>query len=164
MIALQPVPGFGTFPDGRLRAGPFAMDDVSKLRILLREFGVHPGFQDDKGLVSRTPAGLVLSASGPCVRGYFMDSDGIEVSSSDLDALLLDAVTPGTPFRTSGHWCPDRERMIVSEATAIHDGHSVDWSRSRMIHYADGTVQPIGRAPLRAVHPFRRMMVAARHG
>ena len=145
-LVLRYVPGFGSFPDGRLRAGPFAVDGVGMLYLAMEKWRIRPGGKGTQGIVSQTPEGIMLSAQGEAVTGYLLDEEDLEVSRSDLDRFLLETVRPGAACRISGHWCPDPERMIVSEATAVHDGRVVTWMESRDIVHADGRRQNISRS------------------
>ena len=145
-FVLHMVPGFGTFPDGRLRAGPFnRMEHVGSLYVAMEKWGIRPGAEGSQGIVSLTAGGIMLSAQGEGVSGYLVDEEGLEVSETDLDRFIMDTVQPGTACRFMGHWCPDRDRMIVSEATAIHDARYVTWMQTRDIVHADGRRQNLIR-------------------
>lgn len=137
IVRLRPVPGFGTFPDGRLRAGPFIAESRGLSAEMARQ-RIFPGHECGTGHVSIIPDGLMLSASGTGVTGYFVDRDGIEASRSDLDRFILATVAAGTLFRVSGHYCPDRDVMISSEAVARHDGRHVTWQVMRRLRGRDG--------------------------
>jgi len=143
MITLRPVPGFGSYPDGRLRAGPFSASHVGELHRWMDRYGIAPGAKGDQGMVSQTPQGIMISASGPGVHGYFLDRDGLEASQDDTDRFLLAVIKAGSACTISGHWCPDETRMIVSNATALNAGGEIQWTNSRMIIHADGHVRPL---------------------
>lgn len=144
-LVLQMVPGYGQFPDGRLRAGPFDVAHVGALYLAMERWGVRPGAEGSQGIVSITPEGIMLSAQGEGVSGYLVDEEGLEVTETDLDRFIMETVRPGAACRITGHWCPDRDRMIISEATAVHDRRQVTWVQSRDILYSDGRRQTINR-------------------
>ena len=141
---LRPVRGFGQWPDGRLRAGPFVVEHVGALHRLMDLHGLRPGTSGDVAMVSQTVQGMMISAQGPGVHGYFLDHEAIEVGRSDMDEFILAAVPAGSVCEISGHWCPDETRMVTTTATAMHDGRWVDWTGHRQIIHADGRVQQIG--------------------
>ena len=136
---LRMVPNFGAFPDGRLRAGPFSVQTVGELYQAMDRWGIRPGAAGTQGMVSETSEGIMLSASGDGVMGYLLDTEALEVSISDLDAFIIQTVKPGMACRIDGHWCPDADRMIRSEALAVHDGNEVRWFETRDIFHRDGT-------------------------
>lgn len=138
-----PVAGFRAYPDGRLRAGPFALDDVGALNRLLEAHGVRPGARGDTGFVSQTAEGIMISAAGAGVKGYFLDESENEVERSVLDAFLLEALPRAGVCNISGHWSPDPDRSIHSQATAFCIGDRIEWLERRDIHHRDGTVTPI---------------------
>lgn len=146
-----PVAGFRAYPDGRLRAGPFNLHDVGALNQLLEYYGVRPGTPGDTGFVSQTADGIMISASGSGVKGYFLNEDGTEIDRDALDAFLLGALPDGGACNIAGHWSPDPDRSIHSQATAFRFGMRIDWLTQRNIHHRDGTVTPIlpraGEAP-----------------
>lgn len=144
-MIIRPVFGFGSFPDGRLRAGPFHLQNPTDLHMALDRHDIHPGTEGDAGMVSLLAGGIMLSASGAGVRGYFLDKEGLEAPGNDLDRFILRTVRAGAACSIGGHWSPDAERAIISEALAIHDGERVTWTRSRVIHHADGRNQIIER-------------------
>ena len=141
---LKRVPHFGKFPDGRLRAGPFRSMPVTSLQALMSRFGICLGEGNQTGMISATASGLMMSSSGSGVRGYFVDAEGLEISSTDLDRFILEATEPHTAIRISGHNSPGPESTVVSEATAMHDGHEVTWSAQRVIQNDRGGMQMIG--------------------
>lgn len=144
-MIIRPVFGFGSFPDGRLRAGPFHFQNPSELHVALDRHGIHPGMEGDAGMVSLLAGGIMLSAAGAGVRGYFLDGEGLEAPGNDLDRFILATVRAGAACSIAGHWSPDAGRAIISEALAIHDGRHVTWTMSRVIHHADGRYQVIAR-------------------
>lgn len=145
-LIIRPVFGFGSFPDGRLRAGPFNLSGPGELNLAMERHGLRPGVEGDIGAASLMAGGIMLSASGAGVRGYFLAQDGYEIPLQELDAFILHTVAVGKACMISGHWSPDADRSIVSEAVAVHDGRRVTWSRSRIIHTASGEQQVIMRA------------------
>lgn len=145
-LVIRPVFGFGSFPDGRLRAGPFHLQNPTDLNVIMARHGIRPGGEGDVGVVSLMAGGIMLSAAGAGVRGYFLDSENLEIPGNDIDAFLLEAVRPGAACAISGHWSPDASRAIISDAVAVHDGRRVTWSKSRVIHHADGQQQVIARS------------------
>ncbi|WP_027234124.1 hypothetical protein [Leisingera caerulea] len=159
-LVLRYVPGFGTYPDGRLRAGPFNADGVGMLYLAMDKWGIRPGAEGSQGIVSQTPEGIMLSAQGEGVTGYLLDAEGLESSRSDLDGFILETVRPGAACRINGHWCPDPDRMIVSEATAVHDGRYVTWVETRDILHRDGRRQNISRSLPVALPAQRALRIA----
>lgn len=146
-----PVAGFRAYPDGRLRAGPFNLHDVGALNRFLEDYGVRPGARGDTGFVSQTSDGIMISASGSGVKGYFLDETGVEIERGMLDAFLLEALPENGACHIAGHWSPDVDRSIHSQATAFRFGKRIEWLERRDIHHRDGTVTPIlpraGEAP-----------------
>jgi len=146
-----PVAGFGSYPDGRLRAGPFPLRDVGALNRKLEAYGIRPAAPGDTGFVSQTAEGVTISAAGAGVRGYFLDNEELEADRGDLDAFLLDVLNQGCAIHIDGHWSPDPERTIISSATALHLGDRISWSERRDIHHSDGSILQIlprpGEAP-----------------
>lgn len=159
VVTLFPVPGFGSYPDGRLRAGPFHVRSAPELQRLLDRSGLRPGRTGDVGFVSQMATGIHLSASGPGVTGYLLDSDDLEAARSDLDMFIIHAVAPGVPCHVAGHWSPDPDCTIQSDATAIHDGTDVIWAERRMLMRADGS-QKVIKATAPAALPARRLRLA----
>lgn len=158
-VLLFPVPNFGSYPDGRLRAGPFHLQSAPELQVLLDRHGLRPGSEGDTGYVSQMANGIHLSACGAGVTGYLLDQEGLEASRSDLDLFIMRAVTAGTPCQISGHWSADPARTIVSEATAVHDGCDVIWTERRIILHSDGS-QHVIKAAAPAALPWRRSLRA----
>lgn len=138
-----PIAGFGKYPDGRLRAGPFPFRDVGALDRMLARFGIYPASPGDTGFVSLTADGIMVSAAGEGVRGYFIGEDGLEADRSDLDDFLMAALPVGASVQIGGHWSPDPDRTIISNATALRLEDWIDWSERRDIHHRDGCVTPI---------------------
>lgn len=148
-LVLRVTGGFGKYPDGRLRAGPFSYSEVGALHVAMKKWGIRPGGPGTTGYVSMAAGGVMLSAQGEGVSGYLVDSDDLEVTEDDLDGFILESVAPGVACRISGHWMPDPDRMIESEATAFHDGSEVTWISRREIIHADGRREVLHRsAPL----------------
>lgn len=145
-LILRMVPGFGTFPDGRLRAGPFDVAGPGCLYREMERFGLRPGVGGTVGMVSETAEGIMLSASGDGVFGYLLDSEALEASRTDLEEFLMATIRPGRRWSMTGHWCPDPDRMIRSEALAWHDGSEVFWQESREILHRDGRLETISRS------------------
>lgn len=137
-LIIRPVFGFGSYPDGRLRAGPFNFRQPGELNLALDRFDLRPGGPGDVGMVSMRNDGIYLSAQGAGVRGYLLDLEEMEAPSSDLDAFMLVAADPGVACRVSGHWSPGPDMDIISDAVAIHDGRRVSWTASRRIERSDG--------------------------
>lgn len=158
-LVLRIVPGFGTFPDGRLRAGPFDVEHVGALYMAMEKWGIRPGADGSQGMVSLTPEGIMLSAQGEGVTGYLVDDEGLEVTDTDLDRFIIETVRPGSACHITGHYCPSRDLMIASEATAVHDGSYVTWVQTRDMLHADGRRQNINRTSPIAVpdRPFLKL-------
>jgi hypothetical protein len=111
---------FKGFPDGRLRAGPFPFESISEISQKMTEFGMFIGDDSQKGWVSWTARGMMISASGPSVRGYFLEKDGLEVEQDRLEAFLMSCLPLGSAVTVSGHYqeCPDV--MVCSKAVYHH--------------------------------------------
>lgn len=138
-VLIRPVFGFGSYPDGRLRAGPFNLRNPTDIHLALKRHMLRPGCEGDAGMVSAMSDGVYLSSSGAGVRGYFLDDEGLEAAASDLDSFVIESVHRGRACTLSGHWSPDPDRTIISEAVAVHDGALVSWIRSRIIRFRDGS-------------------------
>lgn len=145
-LILRMVAGFGTFPDGRLRAGPFDVPGPGRLYQQMDRFGLRPGATGTVGMVSETAEGIMLSATGDGVFGYMLDTEALEASRTDLEEFLVATIRPGRRWSMAGHWCPDPDRMIRSEAIAWHDGVEVFWQESREILHRDGRLETISRS------------------
>lgn len=146
MVKLRRIAGFGQAGDGRLRVGPFLPEVETSLAADMGRHDIYLGEGERPGLLSATLEGLMLSASGAGVRSYFVDSEGQEVARSNLDALVLDAVAPQTPFRIQGHHMIDSETMVRSEAMLIHDGETVIWNEMRVLLRENGERRMLSRA------------------
>ena len=138
-----PIAGFGKYPDGRLRAGPFPIRDIGVLDRMLAGYAIYPAAPGDTGFVSLTADGVMISAAGEGVRGYFLGKDGLEADRSDLDEFLMAVLPPGASVQIGGHWSPDPDCTIVSNARALRLEDWVDWSERRDIHHRDGRVTQI---------------------
>ncbi|MEP3667921.1 MAG: hypothetical protein ABJN42_14450 [Roseibium sp.] len=139
---LQAVSGFGTYPDGRLRAGPFCIS-TEELSSLMTDLRIFPGENVPSGMISSIPSGLMMSAAGAGVTGYLVDDEGLEVSQTDLDQFVVKSTEQGALFRMSGHYCPEPKIMISSDAVAIHDGRHVSWHSIRRLRTPDGMERAI---------------------
>lgn len=146
MVKLRRIAGFGQPGDGRLRAGPFLRTAERTLATDMARNDIFPGEGERPGLLSANLEGVMLSASGAGVRSYFVDSEGIEVDRSNLDALVLETVAPQTPFRVQGHHMIDVDCMVRSDALLIHDGSRVIWSEMRVLLRANGERRILSRA------------------
>lgn len=137
-MKIDMVPGACEVHDGRLRAGPFA-GSVTVIRERLLGLGLRPGSGPfNRVVASRHAQGLVLSCAGPGACGYFLDGDGLEASSSDLEAFLHALLPDCGPSRISGHYRVDAFRMIESDAIFWRDRGGISGSERREIVSADG--------------------------
>lgn len=146
MVKLRRIAGFGQEGDGRLRAGPFRQEAEPVLASEMARHEIFLGEGERPGLLSATLEGVMLSASGAGVRSYFVDSDGLEVARSNLEALVLEVVAPQTPFRIQGHHMIDQSNMVRSDMMLIHDGKTVDWTEMRVLLREDGQRRILSRA------------------
>lgn len=159
-MRIKKVRGFSGLPDGRLRAGPF-VGPVSAIERRFSAFGIRPGDDDhDRVVASLHAQGVVISCTGPGVRGYLLDADGIEVSSSDLEALL-DILLPrrGGACRISGHYRLEPGHMIESDALFWRGLRGIEGSERRERVASDGTRKVI-RAGVINPDPALDRMVA----
>lgn len=137
-MRLVPVPAFTQIPDGRIRLGPVS-GPISHVRTSFCRFGLRLSrVGSDKVMVSRHAQGLVLSCSGPGVRGYLLDRDGLEAPSSDLDELMGRLLPRGGTCRVAGHYREEEDVMIETEALFWTAGTRVLSSERRELIRTDG--------------------------
>lgn len=133
--------------EGRLIAGPFRSGLLQDVEKSLRRHGVLCHKDGRRGSWSRVTGGYELHVEGAGIRGYFVDSEGLEVSQSDLDAAIMATVAPETDFHIRGLHQVDEDRMVAVSMKARHDGVSVIWGGSRSIISNDKApdVSPVNR-------------------
>jgi len=90
-------------------------------------------------MVSRHMQGLVLSCAGAGVRGYLLDPDKIEASSSDVDALMGFLLPERAVCRMTGHSRSEETLMVESEALFWRVDGQVLSSERRELIGTDGT-------------------------
>lgn len=134
-MILTEVNNFNRFPDGRLRAGPFPQDR-GRIEQILTRHNLQFGLNMSSGICSRTVNGIMISSSGPDVMGYMIGGDNIEVSSTDLEAFLMDVTDPGVSFTIEGHHCPDEDTMVTSSLSAWRSNGELMVSSRRVLERA----------------------------
>ena len=136
-MILTKVSNFRGFPDGRLRAGPFTCSR-KYLAACMRAHELHIDLDDGRALCSQTMRGMMVSAAGPGVHGYLLDTEGIEAPSTVLEAFLEDVVPADRSFVMEGHYCPDSSTMITSHLRAWWQAERLFISAERILETADG--------------------------
>ena len=129
---LEEVSNFAQYPDGRLRVGPFMVGPAEIARLLARH-GLHLGAANERGVCSTTMLGVMISCAGEGVMGYFLDEDGLEAPSSDVEDFLLAAVGPGTSFVVEGHHCPHKQSMVRSSMNPWRSNSDLVVSAQRLL-------------------------------
>ncbi|MFG6572333.1 hypothetical protein ACGYLO_12070 [Sulfitobacter sp. 1A13353] len=150
---LEEVSNFAQYPDGRLRVGPFLTGPEEIARLLAR-YGLHLGASNERGVCSTTMLGVMISCAGEGVKGYFLDEEGLEAPSSDVEDFLIEAVGPGTNFIIEGHHCPDQQSMVRSSMNAWQSEGDLVVSTQRALFTRDGErVTMLNQAPVSITSP-----------
>jgi hypothetical protein len=98
--------------------------------------------------------GVMISCAGEGVMGYFLDEDGLEAPSSDVEGFLLAAVGPGTSFVVEGHHCPDEQSMVRSSMNAWRSNGDLVVSAQRALFTRNGErVSLLNQAPISITAP-----------
>lgn len=137
--------------EGRVIAGPFRGGRLQDIEISMRKFGILCREDGMRGTWERAPGGgYEVRAEGAGVRGYFVDDEGIEVSQSNLDAFIMEAVLPETDFNLRGVHQVAPDKMVAVSLRARHDGVSVVWTGSKALLSREDApkVCPIGTPPM----------------
>ena len=132
------IPDENLLHDGELIAGPFRPGELRRIEALLKDAGVLTTRDGRRASWTKLQSGHRMQIAGDDVMAYFVDSDGIEVSETDLDCAILATVTEGVVFRIQGHHMASDSQMLVLNMTAVHDGESVTWSGSRSLVQSAG--------------------------